>query len=787
MFFSRWKKLFSRAEWQMRLLGLKVSEVPSSQRGLILIQIDGLSHPDFEQAMKRGHLPFLKRLLQREHYRLWPLFSGVPSNTPSFQGEFFFGEPQCVPSFQYWDRTAGKVFTMYEKAGAGEVERRMLEKNEGLIAGGSAYCNIFSGGAAESHICAATAGLGSSLKAWNPYSVLISFLFNPIALIRGVLLCMIESILAFIDSLRGAMKGESVYMEMMFIFTRVLASIAFRDIATAHAEMDIYRGLPVVHINYFGYDEQAHRRGPSTRFAYWSLNGIDAAIRRIWFAGHHARQRHYDIWVYSDHGQETTVPFVKITGRQIHQAVQEVFNESQLPENRLEADFIRDRSEWGESVRARRRVKKAQGEEKKSDLVVTSLGPISQVYLPGTPSEEDRTKFAARLIEKFPDLPLIAIPRDSKEVEYMTGSGIYKLPQDALAVLGGDHPYLEGVAEDLACLVEHDNRGDLVIFGWAAGRTAISFSNENGAHAGLGPRETQAFALLPHDVPLQNKKPGEWLRVRDFREAALISLGKRKAQRRFTNAEKFRVLSYNVHSCVGMDGILSVDRIARVIEKAGPDIVALQELDSGMKIQGEDQAAAIAKKLEMDFHFHAVCGKAPECFGNAVFSRYPMKVVRAENLPVLRNHPLFEPRGVLWVELDLHGRRVHILNTHLSLWGPEQQIQIEKLLGPQLLASEALAKEVILCGDFNMTPGSKHYQKITRHFREPVFPQNATLSRNTWTSQWPMRRLDHILVRGGLEANAVALPKTRLETYASDHLPIAVDFELKAAAVPSLV
>ena len=40
-----------------------------------------------------------------------------------------------------------------------------------------------------------------------------------------------------------------------------------------------------------------------------------------------------------------------------------------------------------------------------------------------------------------------------------------------------------------------------------------------------------------------------------------------------------RVLTYNIHHGEGTDGKLDLDRIARVIKAAEPDIVALQEVD----------------------------------------------------------------------------------------------------------------------------------------------------------------------------------------------------------------
>ena len=52
-----------------------------------------------------------------------------------------------------------------------------------------------------------------------------------------------------------------------------------------------------------------------------------------------------------------------------------------------------------------------------------------------------------------------------------------------------------------------------------------------------------------------------------------------EAQEHAPTTVPFRVMTYNVHACVGTDGRLDVERIASVIRMYSPDIVALQELD----------------------------------------------------------------------------------------------------------------------------------------------------------------------------------------------------------------
>ena len=95
-----------------------------------------------------------------------------------------------------------------------------------------------------------------------------------------------------------------------------------------------------------------------------------------------------------------------------------------------------------------------------------------------------------------------------------------------------------------------------------------------------------------------------------------------------------RIMTYNVHRCVGVDGKLDVGRIAAVIAQCRPDIVALQELDVGRRRTGAvDQAHAIANRLGMAFHFHAAMKVEEEHYGDAILTTAPLKVIRAGALP----------------------------------------------------------------------------------------------------------------------------------------------------------
>ena len=243
--------------------------------------------------------------------------------------------------------------------------------------------------------------------------------------------------------------------------------------------------------------------------------------------------------------------------------------------------------------------------------------------------------------------------------------------------------------------------------------------------------------------------------------------------------EKFlavlRVMTYNVHSCRGGDGKISPERIAGVIAAHNPDIVALQELKTSLK---SHQAEIIARKLKMSFEYHPSLVVKEGRRGNAIFSKFPMKPVRNGTLPRLAWPPFLEPRGAMWVEIDADGRKVQVINTHLSLLPAERFLQAEVLLGPDWAANPAFKGPAIFCGDFNALPKSKVCARIERVFKNAQLELAGHRLLKTLPSFYPLRSVDHVFVGPGIQIVAIEVPKTPLERISSDHLPLIAEVKL---------
>ena len=242
-----------------------------------------------------------------------------------------------------------------------------------------------------------------------------------------------------------------------------------------------------------------------------------------------------------------------------------------------------------------------------------------------------------------------------------------------------------------------------------------------------------------------------------------------------------RIVTYNVHRCVGNDRQLDVGRIADVLAGLEPDIVALQELDVGRaRTNHVDQARQIAERLEMACHFHPAMRVEQELYGDAILSAYPEKLIQTGPLPGHPRLSALEPRGALWLEVDVEGRAVQVINTHLGLVPREQRMQASYLAGPSWLEHPRCRGPKILLGDFNATGTSVVYRTLTAKL-EPARSLAPTRQPTaTFPSQLPVLRIDHVFVSPEIVVRDVFAPYDALTRVASDHLPLVMDFEVAA-------
>jgi len=243
-----------------------------------------------------------------------------------------------------------------------------------------------------------------------------------------------------------------------------------------------------------------------------------------------------------------------------------------------------------------------------------------------------------------------------------------------------------------------------------------------------------------------------------------------------------RAMTYNIHSCVNMDGEVRPERVAGMIDELSPDLVALQEVDAGIpRTHHQDQAKILARMLDMDYRFFPVVTNGYQKYGLAMLSRFPFQDIRVGWLPALypRLKLNLQKRGVIWAILETSFGPLHFFNTHLSVFKLERRAQAKFLLGKDWLMAVPKEEPVVFCGDLNAGPLSPVYRRLSRYLidaqKNAMHP--APL-RPTFPSRRPLFRIDHIFISKHFRTLNTVVPIDENSQLASDHLPLCAELKI---------
>ena len=750
--------------------------------GVILLQIDGLSRFQFERALKAGRMTFLQSLIEKQPYSLCSFYPGQPSSTPAVQAEIMYGKPCAVPAFSFYDAEKDADFRMYDADWATRVSELASRSAAPLLSGGGSYGNIYSGGAERAEYCGENNTFAYWLKEASIFRLAGLALRYPKSAVKVVSLCLIEVFIALFDFVKGVIRRGDVWAELKFIGARVGVSIALREAIRFRVSEDVKDGLPIIHANFFGYDEQAHRRGPQSLFAHWCLKGIDGVVKKIFRVARKKGGRDYRIIVFSDHGQETVSPYDEEFGLTLEEKVQEMFHDQGF--------WVKGAGPLSNIMeRAKHAVKSAVGlegrtsfEEARRWIRVKAMGPVGHIYVQQGLSESSRRDWALRFVREAGIC--VALYRNvlgDTRCVFEDEEGDLILLEDALEKRG--HAFAEQVVADLDLMVKSGLSGDLVLLGWRPNQKPLSFAEERGAHGGPGAEESHGFALLPRG----EAKERQWIRGLDLREIAMSLCGRCLLEapvfRDHAEDEDSRVLqvaTYNVHGGVGTDRRLDAERIADVVSRLHVDVVCFQEafcsLDQVISLE-----AALRERWSKDLYYDFLPLHTRRGFryGLAIASLLPMKVVKSAGFDLAdRRFARREPRGAQLAELRVAGQRVLVANTHFGLNAAERLAQAQRLLADDWLGNGQTDTPVTLVGDFNAGPSAPPIRLLRERFSDAQESVNRRSPQASFLSWAPIRRIDHILASPHWKVKQAGVFRGRDARAASDHLPVFADLTL---------
>jgi endonuclease/exonuclease/phosphatase family metal-dependent hydrolase len=244
---------------------------------------------------------------------------------------------------------------------------------------------------------------------------------------------------------------------------------------------------------------------------------------------------------------------------------------------------------------------------------------------------------------------------------------------------------------------------------------------------------------------------------------------------------RLRLLTYNIHKAIGVDGRFAPERIVEVLRHHDADVVLLQEVDRGVpRSQGLDLASHLARQLS--YRYKAVSmnvflrrGK----YGNATLSRFPIGRQRNIDLTVAWRKRRGAQHTCVHVARDGRTVDLEVFNVHLGLSATERRKQALRLLETADVARLTPQQACVVAGDMNDWRGV-----LKRRCFTPAGFQCATNRRpgsrwsiKTFPSYAPTGGLDKVFYRGPLRVARAAPSRLDLARVASDHRPAIVDFE----------
>ncbi len=225
-------------------------------------------------------------------------------------------------------------------------------------------------------------------------------------------------------------------------------------------------------------------------------------------------------------------------------------------------------------------------------------------------------------------------------------------------------------------------------------------------------------------------------------------------------------------------GNTELDSIARVIRENKPDLVALQEVDRYTDRSGKSihQAAKLAEMTGMNYYFAPAEKKSGGYQGVGILSKFPIMGGIKAKLPTLMSSDNGETRSLAGAWININGAEILFLCTHLDHRSIDDRMyQAEQILEE---IQDYTDQPIIFAGDFNSQIHKNNdgvYSLLSSEFE--LIKSDPPL---TFPQIKPRVAIDHFLLnKPALDLFVVKDYYTIEEEYASDHLPLVLELEMK--------
>jgi endonuclease/exonuclease/phosphatase family metal-dependent hydrolase len=223
-----------------------------------------------------------------------------------------------------------------------------------------------------------------------------------------------------------------------------------------------------------------------------------------------------------------------------------------------------------------------------------------------------------------------------------------------------------------------------------------------------------------------------------------------------------RVVTYNIHNCVGVDRRYDPGRISKVLRQIDADIACLQEVDArGRSERHADQWAYLGAATGCRVITGAGVYPPRARFGNAILTRFPVLAARLIDLTVAG----YEPRAAVDADVLIGERILRVIATHFGLHAAERRQQANRLMAElgELAPEGRLGAHAVLLNEWRGRRGA--VRSLDRRL-------GLSAAARTFPSWMPVLALDRMYADGRAILHDVDVYRSPLARLASDHLPL---------------
>lgn len=511
-------------------------------KGLVIIEIDGLAKDILQHAIDDGYMPTLETWIKKGNHRLYAWNCGLPSQTSAIQSTILYGNNPGIPAFRWYEKENNRLVVSNHLYDTADLEKRFETEDSLLKGNASSIGNMFSGGAKKSVMTMSEITQVRSLPKRSGH--FYNFFLNPYNFTRTFFLMLLEFFREIFQSLYQRFSSDQPHLHrnLLFAVERTISSVLLRELTTHILIEDLFKGYQTIYATYVGYDVVAHQAGPSSPSAMSVLRSLDKQLQRIEYASKFTNRK-YEFILISDHGQSQGWTFKQKFGQTLESLINDVLQNKYTVSdagdseerkgyvNTLLTEALRPHFRMQQTAKRLYAQMKQPGEEyqyfdfptqqnkyTKTDIVVCTSGNLGLVYFTNIKTrltfEEIIVQYPGFLetMASHPGIGLILVNSSFHGAIVFSAKGINYLEKGYVEGLDPLTDYEPYAREHLLELNSFQHTGDLVIISKydPSTRETSAFEELIGHHGGLGGLQTQPFLLIPASFsisePITNAK-----------------------------------------------------------------------------------------------------------------------------------------------------------------------------------------------------------------------------------------------------------------------------------------